>query len=141
MRVHQLLAALSVVMVLGLFVQADAQNPYGNNNFSSPGWLSRSPWMELYRSDTGVLSPYNYFIRRTQRMNQYLLQRDQQLQGEQIRLRQLEYQQAATQQTLDQMLAPQRPPGHLSPTGIGASFMTHGGYFGGTHRGYFGAGR
>jgi hypothetical protein len=131
-------------MVLGLFTQAEAQNPYGNP-YSSPDWLTRptfSPWLELYRRG-GVPDIPNYyqFVRPRQRMQRYLLERDRQLQRDHIQLRQLEQQQTAIQQTQAQMLAPQRPPGYMSPTGIGASFMTHGGYFGGSHRGYFGAGR
>jgi len=150
MRDHQLLAALGLVIVLSLFTQADAQNPYGNP-YSSPNWLTRptfSPWLELYRRG-GIpdipnyhqfVRPYHQFVRPRQEMQRYLLERDRQLQRQQLQLRQIERQQAAMQQTQAQMLAPQRPQNYRAPTGTGSSYMTHRSFFG-THERYFGIGR
>jgi len=144
MRAHQLLTALGLVIVLGIFTRADAQNPYGNP-YSAPNWLTRptiSPWLQLYRRD-GIPDVPNYhqFVRPRQQMQRYLLQQNQQLQRQQLQLRQIERQQAAMQQTQSQMLAPQQSPNYRAPTGIGSSYMTHGSYFGGSHKGYFGIGR
>jgi len=143
MRDHQLLAALGLVIVLGLFTQADAQNPYGNP-YSSPNWLTRptiSPWLELYRRD-GIpdIPNYHQFVRPRQEMQRYLLERDRQLQRQQLQLRQIERQQAAIQQTQAEMVAPQRAQNYQAPTGTGSSYMTHRSFFG-THERYFGIGR
>lgn len=143
MRVYLALGVLGMVIVLGIFTQAPAQNPYGNP-YSAPNWLTHptiSPWLELYRRD-GIpdIPNYHQFVRPRQQMQRYLLQQNQQLQRQQLQLRQLERQQAAMQQTQSQMLAPQQSPSYRAPTGTGSSYMTHRAFFG-THERYFGVGR
>jgi len=144
MRVHHFLALLGLLIVLLLSTEANAQSPY-RNRITSPDWVTRptlSPWLELYRRD-GIPDVPNYhqFVRPRQQMQRYLLERDRQMQRQQLKLQQLERQQTTMQRTQSEMLAPQPPQNFGSQTGIGASYMTHGGYFGGSHRGYFGAGR
>jgi len=140
MRSYQLAVAIGIALGFGFFTQANGQNPY-RNPYSSPDWLRRptfSPWLELYREDSGVLPNYHQFVRPRQRMQRYLLERDRQLQRQQIQMRQMQRQQAATEQLQRQMRAPQQQQNYRIPTGTGSTFMSYGYFM--NHRGYFGAG-
>jgi TolA-binding protein len=152
MTVRRLALLIGLAWAFSLCAEAEAQQiPRPNNQryMGGPNWMQRptiSPWLDLYREDGGVVDPYNDFVRPQFRMQKYLLEQDRQAHQQQQQLRQLQpqlrqmQQQQQQQQTAIEGL--QQQPGQMAPrqgfatpTGIGASYMSYGGFM--THRSYF----
>jgi len=153
MTSHRLAIFVGLAVAFFLASEADAQQVQRPNNqryMGGPQWMRRptlSPWLDLYREDGGVVDPYNEFVRPQFRMQRYLLEQDRQTHQQQQQLRQLQpqlrqmQQQQQRQQTQLQELQQQQPgqmtprQGFATPTGIGAGYMSYGGFM--THRSYF----
>ncbi len=128
--------------------QAEAQYPGTPQDryMGGPQWLQRptiSPWLDLYREDGGVVDNYHQFVRPKFRMQKYLLQQDRQAHQQRVQMRQMQQNQQRQQDELENLQNPQQIPlpereGFKSQTGIGAGFMSYGGFM--THHGYFGRG-
>ena len=103
------------VLVFGVVAVAFAeitfgQAPHGPNYL--PSAIRRptlSPWLDLFRDDTGVLPNYHQFVRPQQRLRGYLGQQYRHMQREATQLRNVE----------NQMSEMMRPSG-ARPTGTGA---------------------
>ena len=114
------LAVWMFVLVVGMAAAevASAQGPgryrsYGGR-YSSPYGPTLSPYLDYFRRDTGVLDPYNAFIRPRRQLQNQLGEIVQQGQAENVRLRQ-------------QIQGIREAQG--APTGTGATFMNYSHYY------------
>ncbi len=100
---------------------ADAQPPVHRSWSPSP---TLSPWLDLFRSDTGLLDPYNSLVRPRLELQ------------ERLRRQQLDLtRQAAGLSAMRQQMIQSRGQMPIRPTGTGSVFMDYSHYYPGFQAG------
>ncbi len=114
--------ALTIAVIVGgaIWCQtATAQIPA-----YTPQTPTISPWMGLWRQDTGVLDNYHTFVRPQTELNATL----------QMQNAALNRQAAGLQYLNNELMQPQISPSGMTPTGQGATFMSYSHYYGGNRQ-------
>jgi ATP phosphoribosyltransferase regulatory subunit HisZ len=114
---RQLLTALAFLLLVSAadvcLAQGGRYRPYGGR-YSSPYGPTLSPYLDYFRRDTGVLDPYNTFIRPRRQLQNQLADIVQQEQSETARL----------QQQIQGIREAE-----ARPTGTGATFLNYSHYY------------
>lgn len=110
-RLQAISAFMMVFVVLASVRSADAQRFSSRSSFTRP---TLSPWLNLYRRDSGPLDNYHTFVRPEQRLRRTL---EQQRAG-------IQRQNAAIHSLGRQVSRLERPSG-VRPTGTGGTFMNY----------------
>lgn len=118
MHCHRIVAIV-IALLVGLvaadvaLAQGGRYRSYGGR-YSSPYGPTLSPYLDYFRRDTGVLDPYNAFIRPRRQLQNQLADMAQQQQVENVRLQQqIQGIRAAT----------------AAPTGTGGTFLNYSHYY------------
>lgn len=114
-----MLICLATAMACAVFSQAtaEAQQPVDRYRPARP---TLSPYLDLFRQDTGVVDPFNTFVEPQRRLQSQARQFQREIAGQQATINNLQ-QQVQTQLQM-------RPTG-ARPTGTGATFMNHSHFF------------
>ncbi|MBN2475901.1 MAG: hypothetical protein JXB62_14915 [Pirellulales bacterium] len=118
MRRYLILGLSTAVLLLAVADSALAQFPGANYRPSAFRQPSFSPWLNLYRRDSGVLDPYHNFVRPEQQLINTLQRQQASLQRQNVGL-----------QTLGQQLTQFERTGSVRPTGTASVFMNYSHYY------------
>lgn len=116
-RTISALCLAAFLCLMSTTAQAQVREKYGRSY--QPSRPTLSPYLNFFRSDTGVMDNYNTFVRPRQQLQDELNQQNYRLRTLNRDINQLEQQQAT--QTIR--------PSTIAPTGVGSTFMNYSHYY------------